>query len=61
MSPVSLDVWRKASGQRHIGDNQKSKDKAHQRARAGLQNKGLIEVHNNFYRPCDMATIGDKE
>lgn len=61
MSPVSLDIWREAYRQRHVGDNQKSKDKAHQRARAGLQNKGLIEVHNNFYRPCDMATIGDKE
>ena len=61
MSPVSLDVWREAYKVRKTGDNQKSKDRAHQRAREQLESLDLIEVIDGFYRPCDTATIGDKE
>ena len=57
---VHLSQWRNEFKRRHIGDNEKTKNTAHQRARKALATWGLVQVDNNFYSLCDKATFGDK-
>ena len=53
---VHLDQWRNEFKRRHSGDNEKSKNTAHQRARNKLVSLKLVEVNDYFYRLGDKAT-----
>ena len=53
---VHLDIWRLEFKRRHTGDNEKSKNTAHQRARNTLVSLKLVEVENDFYSLGDKAT-----
>ena len=57
---VHLGKWRNEYKRRHTGDNDRSKNKAHQRARNALVSLGFVEVKDDFYSLGDMATRGDK-
>jgi len=53
---VHLDKWRHEFKRRHSGDNEKSKNTAHQRARKELISLKLVEVKDDFYSLGDKAT-----
>ena len=53
---VHLDKWRDEFKRRHTGDNDKSKNTAHQRARNKLVSLKLVEVKDDFYSLGDKAT-----
>ena len=53
---VHLDKWRNEFKRRHTGDNEKSKNKAHQRARNALVSLKLVEVKDDYYSLGDKAT-----
>ena len=53
---VHLDKWRHEFKRRHTGDNEKSKNTAHQRARNTLVSLRLVEVKDDFYSLGDKAT-----
>ena len=53
---VHLDKWRHEFKRRHTGDNDKSKNTAHQRARNTLVSLKLVEVKDDFYSLGDKAT-----
>jgi len=56
---VHLDKWRNEYKRRHTGDNDRSKNKAHQRARNALVSLNFVKVKDYFYSLGDMATLGD--
>ena len=53
---VNLDDWRNLFKQRHPGDNDKSKNTAHLRARKSLVQWGYLEVKDDVYSLGDKAT-----
>jgi len=53
---VHLDKWRNEFKRRHTGDNDKSKNTAHQRARNALVSLKLVEVKDYYYSLGDKAT-----
>ena len=53
---VHLDKWRDEFKRRHTGDNDKSKNKAHQRARNALVSLKIVEVKDDYYSLGDKAT-----
>ena len=53
---VHLDKWRNEFKRRHTGDNENSKNKAHQRARKKLVLLRLVEVKDDLYSLGDKAT-----
>ena len=53
---VHLNIWRHKFKRRHPGDNEKSKNTAHQRARKELVSLELVEVKDDFYSLGDKAT-----
>ena len=53
---VHLEKWRDEFKRRHAGDNDKSKNTAHQRARKALISLSLVEVKDDYYTLCDKAT-----
>ena len=55
---VNLDDWRNLFKQRHTGDNDKSKNTAHLRARKSLVLWGYLEVKDDVYTLGDKATRG---
>ncbi|MDA9855009.1 helicase RepA family protein [Paracoccaceae bacterium] len=57
---VKLDDWRNLFKQRHAGDNDKSKNTAHLRARKSLLHWGFLDVKDDVYSLGDKATRGDK-
>ena len=57
---VHLTQWRDEFKRRHIGDNEKSKNTAHRRARQTLVSLKLAIVEDDFYTLGDKATFGDK-
>jgi RecA-family ATPase len=57
---VKLDHWRNLFKQRHAGDNDKSKNTAHLRARKSLVHWGFLDVKDDVYSLGDKATRGDK-
>ena len=57
---VNLDDWRNLFKQRHTGDNDKSKNTAHLRARKSLVHWGYLEVKDDVYTLGDKATRSDQ-
>ena len=57
---VNLDDWRNLLKQRHTGDNDKSKNTAHLRARKSSVHWGYLEVKDDVYTLGDKARRGDK-
>jgi hypothetical protein len=53
---VHLEKWRDEFKRRHAGDNDKSKNTAHQRARKALISLKLVEVNEDIYSLSDKAT-----
>ena len=53
---VHLEKWRDEFKRRHAGDNDKSKNTAHQRARKALISLSLVEVKDDYHTLCDKAT-----
>ena len=53
---VHLDKWRHEFKRRHTGDNDKSKNRAHQRARNTLVSLKLVNAKDDFYSLGDNAT-----
>lgn len=53
---VHLDKWRHEFKQRHTGDNDKSKNTAHSRARKALVSLKLVDVNDDLYSMGDKAT-----
>ena len=53
---VHLEKWRNEFKRRHSGDNEKSKNKAHQRARKELISLKLVELKDDFYSLGGKAT-----
>ncbi|ERL97151.1 hypothetical protein HIMB11_02193 [Rhodobacteraceae bacterium HIMB11] len=53
---VHLDKWRHEFKRRHTGDNDKSKNTAHQRARNTLVSLKFVEVKDDFYSLGDKTT-----
>ena len=53
---VHLEKWRDEFKRRHEGDNDKSKNTAHQRARKALISLSLVEVKDDYYSLGDKAT-----
>ena len=54
---VHLDNWRPLFYEGHTGDNEEAKKKAFQRVRTRLENKGIIEVANDYYSIRDSGTF----
>ena len=57
---IHLEKWRDEFKRRHAGDNEKSKNTSHQRARKVLISLKLVEVKDDFYCLGDKATRGYK-
>jgi len=53
---VHLEKWRNEFKRRHTGNNDKSKNTAHQRARNKLVSLKIVEVKDDFYSLGDKAT-----
>ena len=53
---VHLNQWRDEFKRRHSGDNEKSKNTAHQRARKELISLKLVDVNDDLYSMGDKAT-----
>ena len=53
---VHLEKWRDEFKLRHAGDNDKSKNTAHLRARKALISLKLVEVNEDIYSLSDSAT-----
>lgn len=57
---IHLEKWRDEFKRRYAGDNEKSKNTSHQRARKVLISLKLVEVKDDFYCLGDKATRGYK-
>ena len=53
---LHVDGWREEFKRRHTGDNEKSKARAHERARKSLVERKILSVRNDFYSEGDKTT-----
>ena len=53
---LHVDDWREEFKRRHTGDNEKSKARAHERARKSLVERKILSVWNDFYSEGDKTT-----
>ena len=53
---LHVDDWREEFKRRHTGDNEKSKARAHERARKSLVERKILTVWNDYYSEGDKAT-----